>query len=64
MPFLFCIFLHLHLMHCTIRLLAHIWFFYLSGHVYVEPDLEVQAEQAQIEDFTNLILDQGKPQCI
>jgi hypothetical protein len=30
----------------------------------VEPDLEVQAEQAQIEDFTNLILDQGKPQCI
>jgi hypothetical protein len=31
---------------------------------HVEPKPEVQAEQAQAEDFTNLALDQGKPRCI
>jgi hypothetical protein len=51
-------------MHCFILLLAHIWLIYLLGHVYTEPESEIQAEQAQGEDFTNLDLDQGKPQCI
>jgi hypothetical protein len=64
MPYFIVVFaslMHLHLMHYTIMLLAHIWLIYPLGHVYVEPELEVQAEQAQAEDFTNLDLDQGKP---
>jgi hypothetical protein len=40
----------LHLMHCTIMLLAHIWLVYLLGHVYAEA-----TEQAQAEEFTNLV---------
>jgi hypothetical protein len=28
------------------------------------PDPGVQAEQAQVEEFTKLALDQGKPWCI
>jgi hypothetical protein len=51
-------------MHCTIMLLAHVWLIYPLGHVYVEPELEEPMEQVQVEDFTNLALDQGKPQCI
>jgi hypothetical protein len=31
---------------------------------HVEPESEFQAEQAQVEEFTNLSLDQGKPWCI
>jgi hypothetical protein len=30
----------------------------------MEPELEVQEEQTQAKDFTNLVLDQGKPRCI
>jgi hypothetical protein len=30
----------------------------------MEPELEVQAEQAQVEASTNLVLDQGEPRCI
>jgi hypothetical protein len=45
-------------------LLAHIWLIYPLGHVYVDPELEVQAKQAQAEDFTNLNLDQDKSRCI
>jgi hypothetical protein len=55
---------HLHLMHCTIRLIAHIWLIYPLGHMYAKSELEVQAEQAQVEAITNLSLDQGKPWCI
>jgi hypothetical protein len=29
-----------------------------------EPELEVQAERAQLEASTNIELDQGKPRCI
>jgi hypothetical protein len=42
----------------------------ISTHTYthtldhVEPRSGVQVEQAQAEDFTNLALDQSKPQCI
>jgi hypothetical protein len=32
--------------------------------VYAEPELEVLIEQVQVEDLTNLDLNQGKPQCI
>jgi hypothetical protein len=44
--------------------LAHIQHFYVLDQVYAEPELEVQAERAQIEASTNLELDQGKPCCI
>jgi hypothetical protein len=37
-------------------------FAYSLGHA--EPELEEPAEQAQDEDFANLVLDQGKPRCI
>jgi hypothetical protein len=40
-------------------LIAHIWLIYPLGQVYAEP-----VEQAQVEDLTNLALDQGKPRCI
>jgi hypothetical protein len=42
-------------------LLAHVWLIYLIGHVYAEPELEVSMKQVQVEDFTNLDLNQGKP---
>jgi hypothetical protein len=34
----------------------------MLGHV--EPEFEEAMEQAQVEEFTNLELDQVKPQCI
>jgi hypothetical protein len=37
---------------------------YALDTVYVEPESEVEAEQVQAEDLTNLALDQGKPRCI
>jgi hypothetical protein len=51
----------LHLLHCIVMLSAHA-FAYSLGHA--EPELEEPAEQAQDEDFANLVLDQGKPRCI
>jgi hypothetical protein len=50
--------------HCIMLTLAHIQHFYVLDQVYAEPELEVQAERAQIEASTNLELDQGKPWCI
>jgi hypothetical protein len=50
---------HLHLMHCTILLSAHSCAFMID---HAEP--EVHAEQARVEEFTNLSLDQGKSRCI
>jgi hypothetical protein len=41
--------------------LAHIRSFVLGP---TEPIPKVQAEEAQVEEFTNLPLDHGKPQCI
>jgi hypothetical protein len=41
-------------MYYIILLLAHRWLIYLLGHVYAEPELGVQAEQAQVEELTNL----------
>jgi hypothetical protein len=57
MDYCFASWLILHLMYCTIMLLAHTWLIHLLGHMYAEPKLEVQAEQAQAEDFTNQDLD-------
>jgi hypothetical protein len=54
----------MHLMHYTMVSLAHVWLIYPIGHVYVETDLEVPTEQVQVEDLTNLDLNQGKPWCI
>jgi hypothetical protein len=51
-------------MNYTIMSLAHICLIYPIGHVYTEPELEVLIEQVQVEDLTNLDLNQGKPQCI
>jgi hypothetical protein len=44
--------------------LAHIWLIYPLGHVFADPEPEVQAKQAQVEAITNLALGQGKPWCI
>jgi hypothetical protein len=51
-------------MHYTIMFLAHVWLISPIGHVYTELELKVPTEQVQVEDFTNLILTQGKPRCI
>jgi bifunctional DNase/RNase len=51
-------------MHCIMLALAHIQPFYVLDQVHAEPESEVQLEQAQVEDFTNVELDQGKPRCI
>jgi hypothetical protein len=48
-------------MHCTILLLAHINLYTLDR---AEPEHEEPMEQAQVKDPANLVLDQGKPQCI
>jgi hypothetical protein len=58
---LFCISLILHLMHYIILLLAHIRLFHTLDHA--EPKQEVHVEQAQVKEFTNLAMDQGKPRC-
>jgi hypothetical protein len=54
----------LHFMHCIMLTLAHIQPFYVLDQVHVEPESEVQAEQAQVEASTNLALDQSKPRFI
>jgi hypothetical protein len=63
-----CIIMHrlasLHPMHCTIMFIAHVWLISQIGHVCVELELEVSTEQVQFEDFTNLVLTQGKRWCI
>jgi hypothetical protein len=51
-------------MHYTIMFLAHVWLISPICHVYAELKLEVPTEQVQVKDFTNLVLTQGKPQCI
>jgi hypothetical protein len=51
-------------MHYTIMFLAHVWLISPIGHVYVELELEVSTKQVQLQDFTNLVLTQGKHWCI
>jgi hypothetical protein len=48
-------------MYCTMMFLAHVWFISSIGHLYVEPELEELTERVQVEDFTNLDLNRGKP---
>jgi hypothetical protein len=50
-----------YLSHCIIWLLAHVCSYALDPMV---PEFEEPTEQAQVEEFTKLDLDQGKPQCI
>jgi hypothetical protein len=47
-----------YLLHCIIWLLAHVCSYVLDHAV---PKFEEPMEQAQVEEFTNLVLDQGKP---
>jgi hypothetical protein len=51
-------------MHYTIMFLPHVWLISPMSRVYAERELEVSTEQVQVEDFTNLVLTQGKPRCI
>jgi hypothetical protein len=51
-------------MHCTIMSIAHVWLISPIGHMYAELELEVSMKHVQVEDFTNLLLTQGKPRCI
>jgi hypothetical protein len=50
-----------YLLHCTMLLSAHVSSYTLD---HVESELKEPTEYAQSEDLTNLVLDQGKPQCI
>jgi hypothetical protein len=50
-----------HLVHCIMLHLAYMCSYTLY---HVEPKLEESMEQAQVEDFTNLDLDQDKLWCI
>jgi hypothetical protein len=43
---------------------AHVWLISSIGPVYAELEFEVPMEQVQVEDFTNLVLTQGKLWCI
>jgi hypothetical protein len=49
-----------YLLHCIIWLLAHVCSYALD---HAELKFEEPMEQAQVEEFTNLELDQGKPWC-
>jgi hypothetical protein len=48
-------------MHCIMLILARLCSYMLD---HVESKHEEPTEQAQVEDFTNLDLDQDKPRCI
>jgi hypothetical protein len=54
----------LHPMHCTIIPSLVYGSFSSIGHVYAELELKVSTKQVQVEDFTKLVLTQGKPRCI
>jgi hypothetical protein len=49
------------LLHCIIWILGHVCSYALD---HAEPEFEEPTEQAKVEEFTNLFLDQGKPWCI
>jgi hypothetical protein len=46
---------------CIMSLLAHIWSIYPLGYIYKEPELEEPKEQAQAEDFTNIVWINASP---
>jgi hypothetical protein len=53
------------LKQCTILLLAHIWLIYPLGHMYKEPELETQVNQAEeANPESEPEPEQGKPRCI
>jgi hypothetical protein len=45
-------------MHCILYVVSHTYTFTID---HAEPEFEEPMEQAQVKDFTNLELDQGKP---
>jgi hypothetical protein len=47
-------------MHCTTLIVVN----FACEIDHVEPELEELMEQAQVEDFTNIDLNQGKSWCI
>jgi bifunctional DNase/RNase len=51
-------------MYCIMLALAHIQPFYVLDQVHAELESEVQVEQAQVKEVTNLDWDQVKPRCI
>jgi hypothetical protein len=61
MAYCFTSCLILHLMHCIIFLLVHIWLIYLLGHMYAEPELEEPTEQAQAKDLSNIAWIKASP---
>jgi hypothetical protein len=48
-------------MHCILCVVCHTCTFAID---HAELELKEPTEQAQVEDITNLELDQGKPRCI
>jgi hypothetical protein len=48
-------------MNCILCVVSHSYTFMID---HAKPEFEEPMEQAQVEDFTNLELDQGKRQCI
>jgi hypothetical protein len=44
-----------HLVHYIMLPLAHIRLFYALDQVHAEPESEVQAEQVEVKEFTNLV---------
>jgi hypothetical protein len=48
-------------MHCILCVVSHTCTFVID---HTEPEFKESTEQAQVEDFTYLQLDQGKPWCI
>jgi hypothetical protein len=48
-------------MHCIVLLSTHVYSYVLD---HAEPELDEPMVQAQVKEFTNLALDQGKHQCI
>jgi hypothetical protein len=55
MAYCFTSCLILHLKHCIMLTLAHIQTFYALDQVHVEPESDVQADQAQAEGLTDLV---------
>jgi hypothetical protein len=61
MDYCFASCLTMHFMHCIMLTLAHIQPFHALDQAHVEPEPEVQAEQAQAEGFTNIVWIKASP---
>jgi hypothetical protein len=61
MDYCFASCLTLHFKNCIMLTLAHIQPFHALDRAHVEPELKVQAEQAQAQGFTNLVWIKASP---